>query len=189
MRSEVGWTDRVPRVTVSRPAQMQTAAEYRASAKQAYRLAELQLDVALRDPAWTAATEQTGDVSSLPPAVILDLDETVLDNSAFQARGVRDTSTYSEAAWNRWAEERKAGAIPGAIEFLTHAKSRGVAPFYVTNRSQGRGRRNRIRQRASFEIVPRRGLSRGAVLRRSRRCAPYTRRRPRRSCARSIPPG
>jgi 5'-nucleotidase (lipoprotein e(P4) family) len=113
---------------------MQTAAEYRTIALEAYRLAQLQLDRALQDPAWTAATEQTVNVSSLPPAVILDLDETVFDNSAFQARAVQDTSTYSEKAWNRWAEERKAGAIPGAIEFLTYAKSRGVTPFYVTNR-------------------------------------------------------
>jgi 5'-nucleotidase (lipoprotein e(P4) family) len=113
---------------------MQTAAEYRASALQAYRLAQLQLDAALRDPAWTAATEQSGDPSSLPPAVVLDLDETVLDNSAFQARAVQDASEYSDEAWNRWAEERKAGAIPGAIEFLTYAHRRGVTPFYVTNR-------------------------------------------------------
>jgi len=113
---------------------MQTAAEYRASAIQAYRLAQLQLDAALRDPAWTAATEQTGDASSLPAAVILDLDETVLDNSAFQARGIQEISSYSDEAWSRWAEERKAGAIPGAVEFLTYAKTRGVTPFYVTNR-------------------------------------------------------
>jgi 5'-nucleotidase (lipoprotein e(P4) family) len=113
---------------------MQTAVEYRAGALQAYRLAHLQLEAALDDPSWTAATEQAGDVSSLPPAVILDLDETVIDNSAFQARQVQDASPYSEDAWNRWAEERKAGAIPGAIEFLSYARSRGVTPFYVTNR-------------------------------------------------------
>jgi len=113
---------------------MQTAAEYRATALQAYRLAQLQLDAALSDPPWTAATEQSGDASSLPPAVILDLDETVLDNSAFQARSVEDGSPYSDAAWNGWAEERKSGAIPGAVEFLTYATSRGVTPFYVTNR-------------------------------------------------------
>src|SRR5919198_379410 len=53
---------------------VQTAAEYRASALQAYRLAQLQLDAALDDPLWTAATEQTEDVRLLPPAVILDLD-------------------------------------------------------------------------------------------------------------------
>jgi 5'-nucleotidase (lipoprotein e(P4) family) len=113
---------------------VQTAVEYRALALQAYRLAQLQLDAALREPSWTAVTEQTGDVSSLPPAVILDLDETVIDNSAFEARLVHDASTYSERAWNEWVEERKAGAIPGAIEFLTYAKSRGVTLFYVTNR-------------------------------------------------------
>jgi 5'-nucleotidase (lipoprotein e(P4) family) len=144
-----GVTSRAPKAPPARPAPqgarqahenlnavlwMQTAAEYRASALQAYRLAQLQLDAALRDLSWTAATEQSGDVSSLPPAVILDLDETVLDNSAFQARAVQDGSTYSEDAWNRWAEERKAGAIPGAIEFLSDATSRGVTPFYVTNR-------------------------------------------------------
>lgn len=113
---------------------MQTAAEYRASAMQAYRLAQLQLDAALDDPVWTATTEQTGDVRSLPPAVILDLDETVIDNSPFQARQVQDSSAYSEDAWNRWVDERRAAAIPGAIEFLTYAKHRGVTPFYVTNR-------------------------------------------------------
>ena len=113
---------------------VQTAAEYRASALQAYRLAQLQLDAALDDPLWTAATEQTEDVRLLPPAVILDLDETVIDNSPFQARQVQDASAYSEDAWNRWVDERKAAAIPGAIEFLTYAAHRGVTPFYVTNR-------------------------------------------------------
>ena len=111
---------------------MQTAAEYEASAIQAYRLAQLQLDAALADPSWTAAVEQT-EVSG-PPAVVLDLDETVLDNSAFEARLAADGAPYTEDAWNRWAEERKAGAVPGALEFLRYAASRGVTPFYVTNR-------------------------------------------------------
>ena len=113
---------------------MQTSAEYRASTIQAYRLARLQLDAALADPRWTAAIEQTGDAAALPPAVVLDLDETVLDNSAFQAREVRDSAPYSDAAWARWVEERKAGLIPGALDFLEYARSRGVAPIYVTNR-------------------------------------------------------
>ena len=111
---------------------MQTAAEYKASAIQAYRLAQLQLDAALADPSWTAATEQTA--ASGPPAVVLDLDETVLDNSAFEARLAADGAPYTEDAWNRWAEERKAGVVPGALEFLRYAVSRGVTPFYVTNR-------------------------------------------------------
>jgi 5'-nucleotidase (lipoprotein e(P4) family) len=118
---------------------MQTASEYRAAARQAYRLARIQLDAALADPSWTAATEQTAPSSSLPPAVVLDLDETVLDNSAFQARQVADSTPYvavpySEEAWNKWCEERKAGAVAGAIDFVKYATGRGVTPVYITNR-------------------------------------------------------
>ena len=59
------------------------------------------LERALQDPSWTAPVEQTGAYQSLPPAVILDLDETVLDNSAFQGQLVRDRRPYTEAAWAR----------------------------------------------------------------------------------------
>jgi acid phosphatase len=113
---------------------MQAGAEYRASAVQAYRVARMQLDAALADKTWTAAVEQTGDPSALPPAVILDLDETVLDNSAYAARQVTDEAFYSPARWAAWVQERKAVAIPGAVEFLKYARSKGVTPFYVTNR-------------------------------------------------------
>ena len=115
---------------------MQTAQEYDASALQAYRLALLQMDAALKTPARTGAIEQTGDAAGLPPAVILDIDETVLDNSYYQARMVRDGTAYSDATWNTWVEERKATAIPGALEFTREAARRGVAVFYVTNRVQ-----------------------------------------------------
>ena len=113
---------------------MQTSAEYRASALQTYRLAAMQLDTAMRDARWTAAVEQTTDPSALPPAVILDLDETVLDNSAFEARQMRDGQPFSEEVWDRWCEERSANAIPGAVTFLEYVKSRGVTPIYITNR-------------------------------------------------------
>jgi len=113
---------------------MQTAAEYRATAEQAYRLAAQQLDAAIRDTAWTAALEQTGDLATLPLAVVLDLDETVLDNSAFEARQMRDGQPFSEDVWNRWCEERSARAIPGAMKFLQLSKSLGVTPIYITNR-------------------------------------------------------
>ena len=115
---------------------VQTAVEYEASALQAYRLARLRMDEAIETPAWTAAPEQTGDPSALPPAVILDIDETVLDNSYYQARVIRDATAFSEATWNAWVEERKATAVPGALEFTRHAAERGVKVFYVTNRAQ-----------------------------------------------------
>jgi acid phosphatase len=113
---------------------MQTAAEYRASTLQAYRLATMQIDAAVRDRRWTAAVEQTADVSALPPAVVADLDETILDNSAFEARQMRDGQAFSEEVWNRWCEERSALAVPGAVPFLQYARSHGVTPIYITNR-------------------------------------------------------
>ena len=72
--------------------------------------------------------------SKLPPAVVLDLDETVLDNSAFEARRISNGVLFSEDEWNRWCEERSARPIPGAVEFLTHAQALGVKPIYITNR-------------------------------------------------------
>lgn len=117
---------------------MQTAVEYRASALQAYHAARVALDAALADPHETAAVEQTGDFSSLPPAVVLDLDETVIDNSDFEARLVADSRpgkpvVYTDAGWRAWLVEHKQGAVPGAVEFLEYARSRGVTPVYVTN--------------------------------------------------------
>jgi len=113
-----------------------TSVEYRATAVQAYRLASLMLDRAMADRAWTAALEQTGDFASKPPAVILDVDETVLDNSESEERDIREGAVYSEARWAAWCNERKAVPIPGALEFTRAAAAKGVAVFYVTNRDR-----------------------------------------------------
>ena len=114
---------------------VQTALEYEASSLQAFRLAQMQLDVALADPHWTAAIEQQGDASKLPPAVIVDVDETVLDNSYYQARLIRDSAGYATATWDPWVEEARATAVPGAVEFAQYATKKGVTVFYVTNRT------------------------------------------------------
>ncbi|MCA9015721.1 MAG: hypothetical protein KDA77_10360, partial [Planctomycetaceae bacterium] len=60
---------------------MQTSVEHDVACVQAYRLATAQAMLALNDPCWTAATEQQAGYAQLPPAVILDLDETVLNNA------------------------------------------------------------------------------------------------------------
>ncbi len=114
---------------------MQTAAEYRALATAIYARAVPVLERALQDPSWTAATEQTGAYGSLPPAVVLDLDETVLDNSAFQGQLVRDRQSYTEAAWADWVRAGQAGAVPGAQAFIHTIEERGVRVFYVSNRA------------------------------------------------------
>jgi acid phosphatase len=111
-----------------------TSVEYRAVTVQAYRLAGLMLDRALTDRTWTAALEQTGDFGSKPPAVILDIDETALDNSESEERSIRAGVPYTEERWAAWCNERKATPIPGALEFTRAAAAKGVTVFYVTNR-------------------------------------------------------
>src|SRR5690349_20513611 len=75
----------------------QSAAEYRALCLASYAQGRMQLEKALADKTWTAATEQSGSFADLPPAVILDADETALDNSAYEARLIEGNSEYGAA--------------------------------------------------------------------------------------------
>lgn len=112
---------------------MRTSGEYFASATQVYRTARLRLDEALRDPEWTAYPGQRQPYA-LPPAVIMDLDETVLDNTGFEVAMIESNTEFNAAMWTEWVNEKKATAIPGAVDFIDYAKSRGVRVFFVTNR-------------------------------------------------------
>lgn len=116
----------------------QTAVEYRMTAVQAFRLAAAALPEALADADWTALPEQSvqPDYQRLPPAVIMDVDETLLDNSPFQARMIRQGRDYDKVQWAAWVREANAAAIPGARDFIDSLKAAGVTPYYVTNREQ-----------------------------------------------------
>lgn len=114
---------------------MQTAPEYRAASEQVYRLATER--VANPGPG-TAALEQVDvpaeQLARLPTAVILDLDETVLDNTVYQARLVRDHTQFDNKTWGEWVATGQAEAVAGAREFIDAAHRLGHAVFYVTNR-------------------------------------------------------
>jgi acid phosphatase len=101
-----------------------------------YRAAGARLDAALRDKHWDALPkeERTNDVSRLPAAIIVDIDETVLDNSPNTVRQIRERHGFNEAAWGEWVNQRAANALPGAKEFLNTAASKGVTVFYISNR-------------------------------------------------------
>ena len=112
----------------------QTAAEYHAIALQSFKQAQTALEMLLKQPTMTAAVEQTGSFSGLPPAVIVDVDETMLDNSAFQARLVKSNAKFEEADWTAWCQEHAALPVPGARAFSNFANSRGVRVIYLSNR-------------------------------------------------------
>jgi len=113
----------------------QSSAEYRAIAYQTFALARLRLDQNLA----SHETRKRNDIRRAlqRPAVIVDADETVLDNSRFQAELVLRGLSYDPQAWRGWCERAEAGAVPGAVDFLTYAARRGVKVFYITNRRQG----------------------------------------------------
>lgn len=115
---------------------VQSAAEYRANATQTYAAARRALDEALADPSRVGALEETNADPSQPPAVIVDADETVLDNTGFEARVIQAGMAYDEKMWKQWTSEGVATAIPGAAEFLAYASSKGVKVFYITNRDE-----------------------------------------------------
>ena len=64
---------------------VQTSTEFAANNIQTFNNASKALDIALQDSTWTAALEQKGNFASKIPAIIVDVDETVLDNSSFQS--------------------------------------------------------------------------------------------------------
>lgn len=113
----------------------QRSVEYRANALTVFALAKIRLDEALTDKSWTAApAEQKGDFQNLPPAIVLDVDETLVDNSLYQAWMMRTNQTFSVKTWNEFCAAQVSRAIPGAVEFAKYADSKGVKVFYVTNR-------------------------------------------------------
>ena len=99
----------------------QKAGEMRALSYQAFNVAKMKLDQDLRK-----ASKKTR-------AVVVDVDETIVDNSPFQAQGIRDNTSYP-VGWREWIDMANATALPGAVEFLNYAHKRGVEVFYITNR-------------------------------------------------------
>jgi len=112
---------------------MQKSGEYRALAYQAFNIARWQLDADLDKK---NVKRLPKDEQKRPRAIMVDIDETVLDNSPAQARGIVDHRGFELNAWYAWGDMRKAKAIPGAVEFLNYAVSKGVKIFYVSNRDE-----------------------------------------------------
>jgi len=117
---------------------MQASAEYDSLCRLIYKAAGDAVTKALADPTWTAALEQTGNFAALPPAVILDLDETVMDNTPYQALMARQGKGFDSKAWDEWVAKGAAGALPGAADFLQALKAKSIAVYYITNREAAR---------------------------------------------------
>ncbi|AVO55991.1 5'-nucleotidase, lipoprotein e(P4) family [Ectopseudomonas mendocina] len=115
----------------------QTAIEHDLIYQQVFASATRQLPTALADPQWDALPQPPRDLQGLPPALIVDIDETLLDNTSLNARMVVANAPYDYPAWMRWVERGEAPALPGAQAFLARADALGVTVYYLTNREPG----------------------------------------------------
>lgn len=119
------------------------AEEFRAVALTVYQSAEKDLEGFIADTSWSALPEQT-DAAHLPPAIIFDVDETVLSNIDFQLDFEPPFENWKLDEWNR---EHDATPIPGFAAFVEKARAAGVEIFFVTNRPCERDGLKRCPQR------------------------------------------
>lgn len=101
-----------------------TAAEYRALALQTYHAA------------WAAVQDRAADLEPGSWVVVLDGDETVIDNSDFERRITETDIPFEEHLWDEWVFEEDAGLIPGAGDFIARVQGAGGRVAIVTNRDQ-----------------------------------------------------
>lgn len=113
---------------------VRTAAEFDALSMQAYQAAAGQLEDKITDRSWSALPYQT-DAHDLPPAIIFDVDETVVSNVEFQ---VTLEPPFEEIKLYRWTRDNEAEPIAGFAAFATLAHEKGVELFFVTNRGCAR---------------------------------------------------
>lgn len=106
---------------------IQTAGEFRALAYQSFNLARLRFDMDLKN---------APKKSKRPRAIIVDIDDTVMDNSRYEASLVLKHKGYAADDFTDWCNHKEAGAVPGALEFLKYVSAKGARVFYVSNRKQ-----------------------------------------------------
>ena len=101
------------------------AAEYKALAYQAFNIGKERLQK-IRE----------NDPENKKLAVVVDVDETILNNTPYEARMMLENKGYSSETWTEWCNLAVAEPVPGAVEFLKYADSLGFHIFYITNRKK-----------------------------------------------------
>lgn len=105
-------------------AYQQRAAEYRALCYQAFNIAHQRID------------EIVSVRTDKPKVIVTDIDETILDNSAYEVHQTLQGKGYESDAWYEWSAMIKADTVPSSLSFLKYASSKGIEIFYVTNRGE-----------------------------------------------------
>lgn len=85
-----------------------------------------------------AARERLAELAAERPrgtwAVIVDADETLVDNSEYQRRLHLRGAAFDSLSWDAWVRERAATALPGAVDYVIAVRELGGRVIVVTNR-------------------------------------------------------
>ena len=101
---------------------VQTSGEYRALAYQGFNVGKIAFDRAIEH--------------NIPhPAVLVDLDETLLDNTPYQASLIGADEGFNTQTWNQWILAEETRAVPGAVEFVNYINDNGGKVFFISNRN------------------------------------------------------
>lgn len=98
------------------------SAEYVALSYQAYNLAKFRLD------------EKLNSEFNKRPAIVIDLDETVLNNLPYNEMLIDSSEIFTQESWSKWVNKKIATKVPGSLEFINYAKSKNVKIVYLSNR-------------------------------------------------------
>ena len=98
------------------------SAEYFALSYQAYNVAKFRLD------------DKLNSELNKRPAIVIDLDETVLNNLPYNEKLIDSSEVFTQESWSRWVNKKIATKVPGSLEFINYAKSKNVKIVYLSNR-------------------------------------------------------
>ena len=98
------------------------SAEYVALSYQAYNLAKFRLD------------EKLNSGFNKRLAIVIDLDETVLNNLPYNEMLIDSSEVFTQESWSKWVNKKIATKVPGSLEFINYAKSKNVKIVYLSNR-------------------------------------------------------
>jgi len=101
---------------------MRDSEEYAALARQTYRLAT------------DAVVRRAQGLTSGSWAVVLDVDETALDNSTYQLDRAAYGLPFEAQSWDAWIGRREAGVVPGVADFVAAVRRAGGRVAWITNR-------------------------------------------------------
>ena len=72
------------------------------------------------------------------PAIVMDLDETVLDNSQYQVELFDKGESFNMESWAKWVLREEANLVPGAKEFIDYIRSIDIQIIFISNRMHER---------------------------------------------------